>query len=143
MCSCCEYVSHNLVCHVDKESDKCLECVCSTCYKCDLVILEAKWVRVNYEVTHLWTKLQEILLKVDCLCKQYNLIQSCKSDMIYYKFQNIEELKADEAARASEASTVLSLNEFLLNILSDQVEILVNFDSWFWPEIVPLKDTSQ
>ena len=63
--------------------------------------------------------------------------------MIHYEFQNIEELKADEAARASETSTVPSLNKFLLNISSDQVKVPVNFDPWSWPEIVPSEGTSQ
>ena len=49
--------------------------------------------------------------------------------MICHKFQNIKKLEADEAAKASETSTVPSLNKFLLNVLSNQVEIPVNFDS--------------
>ena len=48
--------------------------------------------------------------------------------MICHKFQNIEKLKTDKAARASETFTVSLLNKFLLNISSDQVEISVNFD---------------
>ena len=100
-------------------------------------------MHVDHEATHLWTELQETLLKVDCLCRQYNLIQSHKSDIICCEFQNIEKLKTNEAARASEASTVPSLNEFLLNILSDQVEVPVNFDPWFWSEAVFSEDTSQ
>ena len=49
--------------------------------------------------------------------------------MIYHEFQNIEKLEADKAVRASETSTVSSLNEFLLNISFNQVEVPVNFDS--------------
>ena len=37
-------------------------------------------------------------------------------------------LKINEAAKASEASTVPSLNDFILNILSDQVKISANLD---------------
>ena len=63
--------------------------------------------------------------------------------MIYHEFQNIKKLKTDEVTRALETSTVSSLNKFLLNILSDQVKISANFDSWSWPEIMSSKDTSQ
>ena len=126
---CHECVLRYLMCCISKESNKCLKCVCSTHHKCDLVISEAEWVCVNYEATHLWTKLQETLLKINHLHKQYNLIQSHKSDMIYYEFQNIKKLKTDEAMRASETSTVSSLNKFLLNISSNQVKIPANFDS--------------
>ena len=49
--------------------------------------------------------------------------------MIYYEFQNIKKHETDKAARASETSTVPSLNEFLLNISFNQVEISVNFNS--------------
>ena len=129
MCPCCECVSHNLMCCVSKESDKCLKCVCSTCCKCDLMISEAKWVHVDCEVTCLWIKLQETLSKVNCLYKQYDLIQSYKSDIICCEFQKIEKLEADKAARASETSTVSSLDKFLLNILSNQVKIPANFNS--------------
>ena len=63
--------------------------------------------------------------------------------MIHHEFQNIEKLKTDKAVRASETSTVSSLNEFLLNVLSDQVEISVNFDPCSWSENISSKDTSQ
>ena len=63
--------------------------------------------------------------------------------MIQHKFQNIEELKADEAHKTSKAAVVSSLNKFLLNMSSDQVEVSVNFDLWFWPENVSSEDTSQ
>ena len=49
--------------------------------------------------------------------------------MIWCEFQNIEELKADEAHEASEVTVVPSLNEFLLNVSSDQVKVSVDFDS--------------
>ena len=63
--------------------------------------------------------------------------------MIQQEFQNIEELRADEAHEASEAAAVSSLNEFLLNVSSIQVKISVDFDLWSWPENVPSEDTSQ
>ena len=63
--------------------------------------------------------------------------------MIWCEFQNIEELKADEAHEASEVTVVPSLNEFLLNVSSDQVEVPVDFDLWSWPESVPLRGASQ
>ena len=57
MCPCCKCVSHNLMCHVNKESDKCLKCMHSTHHNCDLMISEAEWVCVNHEATYLWIKL--------------------------------------------------------------------------------------
>ena len=47
-----------------------------------------------------------------------------------------------KAHETSEAAVVSSLNEFLLNMSSDQVEVSVDFDLWSWPENVPLRDTS-
>ena len=46
-----------------------------------------------------------------------------------FKILNIKELKVDKAHETSEAATVSFLNKFLLNILSDQVKISVNFNS--------------
>ena len=51
--------------------------------------------------------------------------------MIQCKFQNIEKLEADKAHKASKTVTVSFLNEFLLNILSDQMKILMNLNSFF------------
>ena len=48
--------------------------------------------------------------------------------MIQCEFQNIEELKADKAHETSKTTVMPSLNEFLLNMLSDQVKVSVNFD---------------
>ena len=62
--------------------------------------------------------------------------------MICYKFQNIKELKADKVTRAFKASTMSSLDKFLLNVSSDQVEVPANFDSWSWPENMSSEDTS-
>ena len=63
--------------------------------------------------------------------------------MIHCEFQNIEELKTDEAARTFKTFTMSFLNEFLLNVSSDQVEIPANFDPWSWPEMMSSEDTSQ
>ena len=48
--------------------------------------------------------------------------------MIQCEFQNIKELKANKAHKTSEAAAVLFLNKFLLNVLSDQMKVLMNFD---------------
>ena len=49
--------------------------------------------------------------------------------MIQQEFQNIEELKVNKAQKASETAIMSSLNNFLLNMLSDQVEVLMKFNS--------------
>ena len=49
--------------------------------------------------------------------------------MIYCEFQNIKELETNEACETSEATVMSSLNEFLLDVSSDQMKISVNFDS--------------
>ena len=49
--------------------------------------------------------------------------------MIQQKFQNIKELKANKAHETSEAAVVSSLNKFLLNVLSNQIKVSVNFNS--------------
>ena len=86
---------------------------------------------------------QEEMTCLSCLQKQQDLIESHWEEMIQCEFQNIEELEANEAHKASEAAVVPFLNEFLLNVLSDQVEVPVDFDLWSWPENVPLRGTSQ
>ena len=63
--------------------------------------------------------------------------------MVQQEFQNIEKLEADEAKQASEAAVVPSLNNFLLNVLSDQVKILIEFNPAYWSENVPFEGTSQ
>ena len=62
--------------------------------------------------------------------------------MIWCEFQNIEKLEVDKAHKASKTATVSSLNEFLLNILSDQMKILMNFDSFFWSDNLSAEDSS-
>ena len=62
--------------------------------------------------------------------------------MIQCEFQNIEELKINEAHETSEAAVVPSLNEFLLNVSFNQIKVSVDFDLWFWPENMSSKDTS-
>ena len=49
--------------------------------------------------------------------------------MIHWEFQNIEELEANEVQKTSETATVSSLNNFFLNILSDQIKVLIEFNS--------------
>ena len=49
--------------------------------------------------------------------------------MIQQKFQNIEELEADKAQKASETAIVSSLNDFLLNMLFNQIKVLMKFNS--------------
>ena len=63
--------------------------------------------------------------------------------MIQQKLQNIKELKTNKAKQASETTVMSSLNEFLLNILSDQVKILMKFNPAYWPENALFKSTSQ
>ena len=48
--------------------------------------------------------------------------------MIQQKFQNIEELKVNEAQKASETAIVSSLNNFLLNVLFNQIKVLMKFN---------------
>ena len=49
--------------------------------------------------------------------------------MIHCEFQNIKKLEVNKVTRASETFNVPSLNEFLLNVSSDQVKISADFDS--------------
>ena len=63
--------------------------------------------------------------------------------MIQHKFQNIKELKANKAHKVSETVDMSFLNEFLLNMLFNQIKVLMKFDPWSWPENVPSEDTSQ
>ena len=70
-------------------------------------------------------------------------MESHWDEMVWCEFQNIEELEADEAHEASEVTVVPSLNEFLLNVSSDQVKVPVDFDLWSWPESVPPRGASQ
>ena len=48
--------------------------------------------------------------------------------MIQCEFQNIKELKVNEAHKTSETAVVPFLNEFLLNMSFNQIEVSVDFD---------------
>ena len=50
--------------------------------------------------------------------------------MIQCEFQNIKELETDKAHKISETAAMSSLNKFLLNVLSDQIKVSVDFDPW-------------
>ena len=62
--------------------------------------------------------------------------------MIWQKFQNIEELEVNKAQKASETAIVSSLNNFLLNMLFNQVKVSMKFDSVYWSENASFKSTS-
>ena len=143
MCSCKKCVSHGLTCCVNKNFSKCNKCTCTSFWKCDLVLSETEWIKVQHEQLHLCQKVHETTAWLVCLQKQSDLIESCWEEMIWQKLQNIEELETDEAREASETAIVSSLNDFLLNMLSDQIKVLLKFDSAYWSKNVPFKDTSQ
>ena len=140
---CKECVSQSLSCCVRSESFKCSECTAHTFWKCDLVISKTEWAKIQCERTHLCTELCEAIAHVSQLQQQSDLMKSHWDEIVQHEFQNIKELKADEACKASEAAVMLSLNEFLLNVSSDQIKVPVDFDLWSWPENVPSEDTSQ
>ena len=49
--------------------------------------------------------------------------------MIQQELQNIEELEINEAKQAFKTTAVSSLNDFLLNMLFNQVKVLMKFNS--------------
>ena len=69
-------------------------------------------------------------------------MKSCWKEMIWWKLQNIEELEADKAKQASETAAVSFLNDFLLNVSSDQIEVSLKFDSAYWSENALFESTS-
>ena len=62
--------------------------------------------------------------------------------MIQWEFQNIKELEANKACEASETAVMSSLDEFLLNVSSNQIEFLADFNLWTWPVNMSDEDTS-
>ena len=134
---CKECVKHGLVCCVGPGSGRCLECVRSTHRKCDLVVSEQEWSRVERDRVRLHAECQEALSRFVRLRKERDLAEKRWEEMVQREFQNIEELEADEAQESSEATTVPSLDDFLLNVSSDQVEMPMGFDPSYWPEHVP------
>ena len=139
-CKCC--VSSHKECQVSKDSDKCVICVESGC-SCNLAISHIKWDQIQHKQNCICFKLQTALTKTVHLQQQQELIESHWEEMVWQEFQNIKELKADKARQASEAAIAPSLNNFLLNVLFNQVEVLMEFDPAYWPENAPFKSTSQ
>ena len=127
---------------MDKDSDKYISCVESD-HQCNLVISHTEWDCVQQEWNCIYSELQTALTKTVQLQQKQKLIKSCWEEMIQQKFQNIEELEADKAQKASETAIAPSLNNFLLNMLSDQVEISMKFDSVYWSENALFESTSQ
>ena len=126
---CNECVARSLVCRVGPESSKCSECVTHTSRKCDLVISESEWARVQSERTRLRAEVkasmdraQAEMARLSRLQKQQNILETRWEEMVRREFQNIEELEADEA-RASSEATIPSLDDFLLNVSFDHVEV--------------------
>ena len=97
---------------------------------------------MKHDQVQLHAECQEALSQFVCLRKEHDLMKKCWEEMVQCEFQNIEELEADEAQESSEATTVPSLNNFLLNVSSDQVEMLMGFDLSYWPEHVPLQGST-
>ena len=139
-CKCC--VSSHKKCQMSKDFNKCVACVKSD-HLCNLAISHTEWDWVQQEQNHIHSELQTALMKTIHLQQQQELIESCWEKMIWQEFQNIEELKANKAKQASETAVMPSLNDFLLNMLFNQVKILIEFDPAYWSENVPFKDTSQ
>ena len=119
MCSCKKCISHDLTCHVSKNSSKCNECTHASFWKCNLVLSETEWVKVQHKWLHLYQKICEMMTQLIYLQKQSDLIKSCWEEIIWWKLQNIEKLKITETKKTSEIAAVSSLNNFLLNMLSD------------------------
>ena len=46
---------------MSSESFKCSKYAAHTSYKCDLVVLETEWVKIQWEHTHLCNKLYKII----------------------------------------------------------------------------------
>ena len=128
---CSECVSHGFTCLVGKESSKCNECVHSSTQKCNLILTETEWAKVKRECLHLRQEVHNATAQLLQLQKQQDLIKTHWDEMVWWKLQNIKELEADEAHESSEAVAMPSLDNFLLNVLSDQVEMLVGFDPFF------------
>ena len=143
MHSCKKCVFCDLTCCVGKNFSKCNECTCVSFWRCDLVLSKAEWVKVQHEWLHLHQKVCKMTAQLVHLQKQSDLMESCWEEMIQQELQNIEELEADEAREAFETAMMSSLNNFLLNVSSDQIEVSMKFDSAYWPENVPFEGTSQ
>ena len=82
MCSCKKCVSHDLTYHVNKNSSKCNECTCASFWKCNLILSETEWVKVQHKQLHLCQKIWEITVWLTYLQKQSDLIKSCWEEMI-------------------------------------------------------------
>ena len=143
MCSCKKCVSHDLTCCVSKDFSKCNECTHTSSWKCNLVLSETEWVKVQHKWLHLHQKVCEMTAQLIHLQKQLNLMKSHWEEMVQQKLQNIEELKVNEVREASETATVSSLNDFLLNVLFNQVKVLMKFNPAYWSENISFKGTSQ
>ena len=141
MCSCKKCVSCDLTCCVSKNFSKCNECTCASSWKCNLVLSETEWVKVQCKQLCLCQKVCEMTAWLICLQKQSDLMKSHWEEMVWQELQNIEELEINEAREAFKTAIVSSLNNFLLNMSSDQVEVLMEFNSAYWPENVSFKDT--
>ena len=131
MCSCKECMTHSVICCIEPESFKCAEYLSHTFWKCNLVISETEWAHIQRDYLCLYIKIQKTLTCLIHLQKQQNLIEICWEEMIWYEFQNIKKLEADEACEASKTAIISSLNKFLLNILFNQMKVLMNLNSFF------------
>ena len=67
MCSCKKCVSHSLTCHVGKNSSKCNRCTHASSQKCDLILSETEWVKVQHEWLCLCQKVCETTAQLVCL----------------------------------------------------------------------------
>ena len=139
-CKCC--VSGHKECQVGKDSDKCVSCVESG-HQCNLVISHTEWDCVQQEQNCIHSELQTALTKTVWLQQQQELIESHWEEMIWQKFQNIKELEVNKSQKTSETAIMSSLNNFLLNVLSDQIEVLMKFNPVYWSENALFKSTSQ
>ena len=143
MHSCKKCVFCNLTCHVNKDFSKCNECTHVSSQKCDLILSETEWAKVQHKQLHLHQKVHKTTAQLIHLQKQSDLMKSYWEEMIWWKLQNIEELKADEAREAFKTAIMSSLDNFLLNVSSDQIKVSIEFNSAYWSENIPFKGTSQ
>ena len=143
MCPCKKCVSCGLTCHVDKDSSKCNKCTHTSFQKCNLVLSETEWAKVQHKQLHLCQKVHEMTAQLIHLQKQSDLMKSCWEEMVWWELQNIEELKVNEAREAFKTAIMPSLNDFLLNMSSDQIEVLMEFNPAYWSENIFFKGTSQ
>ena len=121
-CQNCEKANTPEKCKVGGSSDRCVECA-RKARSCDLAPFSpATWARVRRLREAKEKEVEETMARLQRLYREAGALKRREREIVKGELRNIEEVEVDEQAAGP------STNNFLFDLSSEQVELLMDFN---------------